>query len=125
MSVTLDFALYNGAIPAVALSASPRTFTAASYNAKPTSAAGTQESYPAPNTTFGEIATVGSVTNNGNGTGSVVVTAQQAGQAIVEIQYPTFGNSETNYVGAGSGSPSLALQNDNIYAQLLVNVSAN
>ena len=103
---------------------SPKTFTAVSYNAEPTSSSGTQESYPVPNATVGQVATVGSVTNAGNGTCSFTTTAQHEGQAVVELQYPAFGNGETNYFGAGSGSPSLPLQNDNIYSQILVQVVA-
>jgi hypothetical protein len=121
-TVTLDFALYNGEFPSVALHSSPKTFTAVSLNAESTTALGTQESYPAPKATVGEIATVGSVTNNADGTGSVVVSAQNQGQAVIEIQYPAFGNGDQNYVGAGSGSPSLPMQNNSVAAQLIVNV---
>jgi len=101
------------------------TFEANSYNAYPTSAAGTQESYPTPKTTYGEVATVGSVTNASNGTCSFLVTSVQEGQAVVELSYPAFTNKAgTIQAGNVSSSPTLTWPINLIYSQLLVNVVA-
>ena len=104
---------------------SPQTAFANSYNAQPTSSSGTQESYPVPKATVGQVATVGSVTNAGSGTFSATVTAENEGQAVVEFAYPAFGNS-VGSIGSGpvSGSNTLNWPKNMIYAQLLVNVVA-
>ena len=106
-------------------SVSPQTPEANSYNAYPTSSSGTQESYPTPRATIGEVATVGSVTNSGSGSFSATVTAENEGQAVVEFAYPAFGNS-VGSIGSGpvSGSNTLNWPKNMIYAQLLVNVVA-
>ncbi len=101
------------------------TFQANSYNAYPTTSAGTQESYPAPVTTVGQVATVGAVTNNADGTCSFVVTAQHEGQAVVELEYPAFTNKAgTIQAGNVASSPTLTWPINHIYSQLLVSVVA-
>jgi hypothetical protein len=90
--------------------------TAISYNFLPTAAgSGTQESYPVPNATVGAVASVGSVTYSGS-VASAVITPLNPGQAVCEFEYPFAGNSE------GLIGGSLPLQNDMVYAQILVTV---
>ena len=108
-----------------AMASSPKTPQANSYNAQPTTSSGTQESYPVPNATVGQVATVGSVTNNGDGTFSATITAQHEGQAVVEFAYPAFGNGEgTISSGPVNGTNQLTWPNDMVYSQILVNVVA-
>jgi hypothetical protein len=89
--------------------------TAISYNFLPTASNGTQESYPVPNATVGAVASVGSVTYSGS-VASAVITPLNPGQAVCEFEYPFAGNSE------GLIGGSLPLQNDMVYAQILVTV---
>ena len=122
-TVSVTAALYD--LGATEQTSSPQTAYANSYNAYPTSSSGTQESYPTPRATIGEVATVGSVTNSGSGSFSATVTAENEGQAVVEFAYPAFGNS-VGSIGSGpvSGSNTLNWPKNMIYAQLLVNVVA-
>jgi len=98
--------------------------TAVSYNAAPTSSSGTQESYPAPLTTFGEIATVGAVSYSASA-GTATITPITPGQAVVEFEYP-FGLNANNTAAVEPGpQPGGALgyqQNDMVYSQILVQV---
>lgn len=101
------------------------TFQANSYNAYPTTSSGVQESYPVPNATVGQVATVGAVTNNADGTCSFTVTAQHEGQAVVELAYPAFTNGAgTIQAGNVASSPTFTWPKNLIYAQLLTNVVA-
>jgi len=107
---------------------SPGTPEANSYNANPVLASGTQESYPAPNATVGEVATVGAVTNNSNGTFSATVTAQNKGQAVVEFEYPFGANTAGTIAGGHSdgvyNTSGFVWPKNQVYAQLLVTVVA-
>ena len=89
--------------------------TAISYNFLPTSSSGTQESYPAPNATVGAVASVGSVSYS-NSAAVATITPLNPGQAVIEFEYPFAGNGE------GLIGGSLPLQNDMVYAQILVQV---
>jgi hypothetical protein len=99
--------------------------TAVSYNANPTSAgSGTQESYPAPLTTYGEIATVGTVSYSASA-GTATITPVQVGQAVVEFEYPFALNANNTAATEPSPNPGGALgfqQNDMVYSQILVQV---
>jgi hypothetical protein len=107
--------------------ASTGTFQANSFNAYPTANGphDVQESYPVPVTTVGQIATVGAVTNNNNGTCSFTVTSVAKGQAVVELEYPAFTNKAgTISSGNVSSATTFTWPLNMIYAQLLVNVIA-
>jgi hypothetical protein len=98
--------------------------TAVSYNAAPTTYSGTQESYPTPNATVGDVATVGTVSYSASA-GSATITPVNAGQAVVEFEYPFgVGAYNTSLVETGP-LPGGALgyqQNDMLYSQILVQV---
>lgn len=89
--------------------------TAISYNFLPTASSGTQESYPVPNATVGAVASVGAVSITASA-GVATITPLNAGQAVIEFEYPFAGNGE------GLTGGSLLQQNDMVYAQVLVTV---
>jgi hypothetical protein len=107
------------------------------YNANPTTAAGTQESYPAPVSTVGSVITVSSVGGAGGTTSATfTLTANAKGNAHVDVSYP-FGGNTIGTVSAGpadgtynrgqagrptvvTGSNLLQWPINEIYATLLV-----
>lgn len=111
-SVAITASLYDLAGSFQSISGS---VTAVSFNFLPTASSGTQESYPVPNATVGAVASVGSVTYSGS-VASAVISPLNPGQAVVEFEYPFAGNGE------GLIGGSLPLQNDMVYAQILVQV---
>lgn len=90
---------------------------AISYNFLPTSYSGTQESYPVPNATVGDVAKVGPVTITASA-GTATITPDNPGQAVVEFQYPFAGNGE----GLIPTSGAIQWQSDMVYSQILVQV---
>ncbi len=89
--------------------------TAVSYNAAATTFSGTQESYPAPQTQVGVVATVGSVSYT-NSAGVAVITPVNPGTAIIEFEYPFGGNDEN------PTTSSFPQEQDFIYSQVIVTV---
>ena len=120
-TVTVTVNLYDLAGTSQAISGS---VTTVSYNANPTSAgSGTQESYPVPTTTYGEIATVGTA-SYASSAATAVITPIQVGQAVVEFEYP-FGCASGVTGTKSSPIPGGALgfqQGDMVYSQILVQV---
>jgi len=89
--------------------------SALSYNALPTASSGTNQSYPAPKATVGDVAHVGAVSFVGSA-GVATITPDNPGQAVIEFEYP-FGGEASPFINS-----SLIQRNDKVYSQVLVTV---
>ena len=114
-TVAVTASLYDLAGTLQSVMVNSASVTAVSYNFLPTASSGTQESYPAPNATVGDVAAVGAVSYAASA-GMATITPANPGQAVVEFAYPFAQNGE------GLSGGSLPLQQDMVYAQILVQV---
>lgn len=127
-SVTLSLSAAGGFASSVVVTPTLVDVANTAYSA--TAASWVYQSYNNPaitETTFSSLspsisytAKIASVSASGSST--VTVTGLAKGQAIIEIDYPTYDNTEGTYSVSLGGGTTLAVPKDRIFAQIIVTV---